>query len=328
MPGRSEKGVGWAEVAHGCHVSGAVLGHESVPWETRRAVAEARIRAVHRQMSRHGEPLFTGESGLVARGLPTWWDNPDVTVRRPRRSSQPVALKPVCQGEVCVSGVRVRQVAAAPSYEEVTPERVNELYVAPAALTLVDLCRESHAAQAFYGASVLLDRLAGFDRFKFDESQARLSGVRRRLAEELLEYRGLRAVPRARALVECVPVGFDSPAEAVVAWLVLAMLSHEAQVVSQFPVSTPSGPAFIDVALPDYKIALEISGVGKFDETGEGRDRVTRFLVRQQDLLDAGWLSINIRAEEVFDLLSLARTLYQRLQPRGVPIGEPRGVLW
>ena len=315
-------------MARGCHLREGHLDEGLPPWEARRIVAEARIRAVQRQMARNGEPVFTGESGLLARGLSTWWDNPDVSVRRPRRSSQPVFLKAVECGDLSVPSARVRQVAAEPPYEDLVVEQWGDLCVALPGLTLVDLCRHSHSLQAFYGAASLVSDLARFDRFEFGESQKRVRRVQRSLSEELSTYKGVKGVRRARALVDVGVVGFDSPAEAAVAWLLIVMLPPGVPVVSQLPVQTPSGLVFIDVALPDHNIALEISGVGKFGEELQVRERVNDFLDRQQRLLDAGWLSVNVKAQEALDLLGLARSLYRRLHPHGVPIDEPRGLLW
>lgn len=315
-------------MARGCHLNTKTFGTTPQPWEVRRIVAEARIWAAHRQMSKGGEPVFTGDSALIARGCETWWDNPDVSVRRSRRSSMPILLSGVQQGGTSVPEVGVRQVAAVPSYENLVPEQVSGLRVAPPGLTLVDLCRHGHALQAFFGAASLIAKLADFDRFAYEGSQIRVGRERLLLAEELDRYRSVGGVRRARALVDRVPVGFDSPAEAAVSWLLMSMLPSATRVVSQLPVPTPSGPVFIDVALPDYRISLEISGVGKFGEGEEVRSHVDNFLDRQQRLLDAGWLSVNVKADEVMDLLELARALYRRLRPHGVPVGKPRGVLW
>ena len=328
LPERKGERSGCIEVTHGCHLREDHLDKGLPPWEARRIVAEARIRAVQRQMARNGEPVFTGESGLLARGLSTWWDNPDVSVRRPQRSSQPVLLKAVERGDLSVPSVKVRQVAAGPPYEDLVVEQWGDLCVALPGLTLVDLCRHSHPLQAFYGVASLVSDLARFDRFTFAESQRRVRRVQCSLSEELSTYRGVKGVRRARTLVDAAVVGFDSPAEAVVAWLLIVMLPPGVAVVSQLPVQTPSGLVFIDVALPDHNIALEISGVGKFGEHFQVRERVNDFLDRQQRLLDAGWLSVNVQAAETLNLLELARSLYTRLHPHGVPVDEPRGPLW
>ena len=315
-------------VAQGCYLAEDVFGARVQPWEARRMVAEARIWAARRQMSRRGEPVFTGDSALIIRGCPTWWDNPDVSVRRARRSSTPILLKRVQQESILVPEVRVRQVAAMPSYGKLKSDRMNGLHVAPPGLTLVDLCRRSHVLQAFFGAASLIASMASFDRSTFEDSQVRVNQERLRLCDELTQYGGVQGVRRARALVERVPVGFDSPPEVVVSWVLMTMLPSGSRIVSQLPVPTPLRMLFIDVALPDYGIAVEISGVGKFGEGEEIRTRIDRFLERQQQLLDAGWLSVNVKASETLDLLELARTLYRRLRPHGVPVGEPRGILW
>lgn len=328
--GRTREGVAdlYAQIARGCYLPREEFAKEVAPWEVRRVIADARIRAVRQRMSKNGAPVFTGDSGLILRGATIWWDNPDVVVRRPKRSSQPMLLRTVSWAGVTVPGVKLRQVAAAPLYEELRVERVGGALVTSPALNLVDLCGHGHALQAFFGAASLIARLARFDRFAFASSQERVAKIRFELARELAKYEGAKGIRRARALVSSAPVGFDSPAEAVVAWLLLAMLPARIAVVPQLPVETSSGVVFIDVALPDHMIALEISGAGKFGESHEVRERIYKFLDRQQRLLDSGWLTVNIRAEETRDVLELARSLYRVLRARGVPIGEPKGVLW
>ena len=139
------------KVAWGCRLNTERFNADIAPWEAWRLIAEARIAAAHKRMSKHGIPVFTGESGLVIRGLPTWWDNPDVTVRRPGRSSTPLAIQKVEWKNFNVPAVEVVQVVAAPSYDLLAVEKMGDFYVASPGLTLVDLCRRGHALQAFYG---------------------------------------------------------------------------------------------------------------------------------------------------------------------------------
>lgn len=313
---------------HGCYMRADAFHPHLRPWEVGRRVAEARILAVSQRLCGARPPIFTGESALIIRGLETWWDNPDVSLRRLGYSSRPPALKAVRGNGFWVPEAKVVQLCGSPHYEDINYEVLRGLRIASPGVIAMDLCGSSHKLQCFYDVSMLVQALAGFDRFTFFRSQERIEAVRGQILGELAGYSGFRGVARARLFTAQVPVGFESPAEAVVAWALMAILPKGTRLVSQLPVQTATGEFFIDIALPDYGLAVEVSGVSKFGDHQRFRQRATKFLERQQRLLEAGWITVNVRADQTTNLAGLVRDLRLAFDAVNVRTKEPRREIW
>lgn len=290
-------------------------------------VAEARVRAVT-HLLRRGSPLcFTGESALVALGLEPWWNNPDVMLRRERPVGTHPTLNSVRLGKHTVSAVLARETRSSPGDAAMT--RASGLPIAPPQLIAADLGRMLHPLQAFHDCSVLLRHLSGFDRFSLAESRARERIWRDVLLEFLGRIGRSRGVRRARAVVMAADAGLESPGESAVSWLLNCVLADTRQLSSQHPVQAAGTTVFIDLAIPDHQVAVEVTGRGKFGASSDSAHEVAeRFVSRQQALTDSGWRFLNITYDQALRPLTLASYLLSSLGRYGVPVREPSGPLW
>ena len=140
-----------------------------------------------------------------------------------------------------------------------------------------------------------LARACQFDRFRQDESRVRQEEARREFHEALADT-PLNTVGRERArwIIDRADAGCESPGESLV---LLALLRAGINgMTTQEEVHVAGHTYFIDIALPNLKIAIEFDGRIKYGDTvDEVHESIEAEQRRQRDLERAGWTVIRVR---------------------------------
>lgn len=310
-------------VARGRYLPSALLNNRK-PWEVRQLIAQARLHA-----SNDGQVAFTGESALVALGVEPWFNNPDVWVRKPRTSGGVPRAESVKSSEGAVNEVRVRQITAPPRFQDMQTTIANGLPIVPMGVVVYDLARTLHSLQAFHDVSTFLRRLAQFDRWDLPNSRSRELRYKEIIYAELAGIGPARGAAAARTTLEIADAGIETPAESIVVWSARCILDPGVKVATQFPLSAGGRQFFIDLALPDQMIAIEISGYGKFGgDSATARQVATRFARRQQAITDSGWRFINVFYEHTQDIATLSYYLRERFSVFGVAVRRDTSPAW
>ena len=167
--------------------------------------------------------------------------------------------------------------------------------IATPARVLVDCARLLSDKRGFPIACAGLARACQFDRFHQEESRARQEEARRKFHQALDDTpRNARGRGHARWIIDHADPGCESPGEALV---LLALLRAGINgLATQAEVRIDGRTYFIDIALPDLKIAIEFDGRIKYGETvDQVHDSIEAEQRRQRDLERAGWKVIRVR---------------------------------
>lgn len=324
------------KIAPAVHVPLGRLGVDAPPWVARRRVAEARLLSLPHRLRRGAVFELTGESALVALGLDTWWSNPDVAIRRDNHEGSVLTFEGVPLPRGTVGPVQVWGTSSKPSLREglllaenpslVLPSGVP---IVPPALLVVDLYRSCHPLQAFHDTSVLLRYSSKFDRRDLLGSRGVENHIRQSLLRDLSRLGRVKGISGARALIQSADAGLESPAESAVFRALKCILPRSVEVRTQQPCDVGSSTFYMDVALPQFKVAFEATGVGKFGDTAtEARHVGSRFVQRQQALADRGWNFVHVTYEQTKRPVRLVQYLQEKLAGFGVPTHAPSGPLW
>ena len=167
--------------------------------------------------------------------------------------------------------------------------------IATPARVLVDCARLLSDKRGFPIACAGLARACHFDRFHQEASRDREDEARREFHQALDDTpRNARGRRHARWIIDHADAGCESPGEA----LVLLALLHAGinGLATQEEVHIDGHTYFIDIALPDLKIAIEFDGRIKYGETvDQVHDSIEAEQRRQRDLERAGWKVIRVR---------------------------------
>ena len=160
---------------------------------------------------------------------------------------------------------------------------------------VIDCARLMSDKHGFPIACAALARACQFDRFRQDESRVRQEEARGQFHEALADTpRNTRGRGQARWIIDHADAGCESPGEALV---LLALLRAGIEgMTTQEEVHLAGHTYFVDIALPDLKIAIEFDGRIKYGDTvDEVHDSIEAEQRRQRDLERAGWKVIRVR---------------------------------
>lgn len=167
--------------------------------------------------------------------------------------------------------------------------------IATPARVVVDCARLLADKHGFSIACAGLAHACRFDRFRQAESRVRQEEARKEFHEALANT-PLNTVGRERArwIIDRADAGCESPGEALV---LLALLRAGINgMTTQEEVHIDGHAYFIDIALPDLKIAIEFDGRIKYGDTvDEVHDSIEAEQRRQRDLERDGWTVILVR---------------------------------
>ena len=167
--------------------------------------------------------------------------------------------------------------------------------IATPARVVVDCARLLNEQHAFPVACAGLSHACQFDRFRQDASRPRQEEARRDFHEALdATPRNTKGRGHARWIVDHADAGCESPGEALV--LLALLRAGIAGLTTQEEVHIDGRTYFIDIALPNLKIAIEFDGRIKYGETvSQVHDSIEAEQRRQRDLERAGWKVIRVR---------------------------------
>ena len=167
--------------------------------------------------------------------------------------------------------------------------------IATPARVVVDCARLLNEQHGFPIACAGLARACQFDRFRQAESHVRQEEARKEFHESLTDT-PLNTIGRERArwVIDRADAGCESPGEALV---LLALLRAGIEgITTQEEVHVAGHTYFVDIALPDLKIAIEFDGRIKYGDTvNEVHESIEAEQRRQRDLERAGWTVIRVR---------------------------------
>ena len=198
----------------------------------------------------------------------------------------------VIDDNIRIPSVRVR--TCRPSHPVSSIEYLGFRIATPARV-LVDCARLLSDKRGFPVACAGLARACHFDRFHQEASRDHEDKVRRKFHEALADTpRNARGRGQARWIIDHADAGCESPGEALV--LLALLRAGIVGISTQEEVHIDSRTYFIDIALPDLKIAIEFDGRIKYGETvDQVHDSIEAEQRRQRDLERAGWKVIRVR---------------------------------
>lgn len=201
----------------------------------RRELARDRLRAVHHQLG--GDHVFSHASAALLWGVPLW--------EAPRRTH--VLQRSGASGRSAADVVRHRGL----------PDRrvdVDGLPVTTLARTVVDCATTLHPLSGLVVADGALRR-----GLVPDEARQILAGRRRR-----------NGTARARLVLDMADRGAESPWETWLRYTALRLGLPRPR--TQFPVRTPEGTFFVDLAWPEHHVLAEFDGRVKYVDGALGPD--------------------------------------------------------
>ena len=167
--------------------------------------------------------------------------------------------------------------------------------IATPARVVVDCARLLADRHGFPIACAALARACQFDRFHQDESRVRQEEARGEFHKALADT-PLNTVGRERArwIIDRADAGCESPGESLV--LLALLRAGITDMTTQEEVHVAGHTYFIDIALPNLKIAIEFDGRIKYGDTvDEVHESIEAEQRRQRDLERAGWTVIRVR---------------------------------
>ena len=167
--------------------------------------------------------------------------------------------------------------------------------IATPARVVVDCARLLNEQHGFPIACAGLAHACQFDRFRQDASRPRQEEARRAFHEALAATpRNTRGRGHARWIVDHADAGCESPGEALV--LLALLRAGIAGLTTQEEVCIDGRTYFIDIALPELRIAIEFDGRIKYGETvSQVHASIEAEQRRQRALERAGWKVIRVR---------------------------------
>ena len=160
---------------------------------------------------------------------------------------------------------------------------------------VVDCARLLADRHGFPIACAALARACQFDRFRQDESRVRQEEARGEFHKALADT-PLNTVGRERArwIIDRADAGCESPGESLV--LLALLRAGITDMTTQEEVHVAGHTYFIDIALPNLKIAIEFDGRIKYGDTvDEVHESIEAEQRRQRNLELAGWTVIRVR---------------------------------
>ncbi len=214
---------------------------------------------------RHPSYTLSGPAIASLLGLPGTGSLEKLVIYVPSRSCSRLVHFPeiVIDDHMRIPSARVR--TCRPSHPVPSIEYLGFRIATPARV-LVDCARLLSDKRGFPIACAGLARACQFDRFHQEASRDREDEARRKFHEALDDTpRNARGRRHARWIIDHADPGCESPGEALV---LLALLRAGINgLATQAEVRIDGRTYFIDIALPDLKIAIEFDGRIKYGET-------------------------------------------------------------
>ncbi|MCF2705724.1 DUF559 domain-containing protein [Arcanobacterium haemolyticum] len=271
---------------------------QASPWQVRDYVNLARIQAMF-ELSRR--PItFTQESALLLHNTIPWNSNPDVCFRSSAHAHRRV-FNDVVVDSVRIPAVQVRSTTF--TIDGSKEVRIQGISVDSLADTAVIMALTRPTVDAFVAVCSVMRELTGGDSFSRRSIAQREFAVRSELLNILENVRERRKrlirYRRARQIIEGATALCENRGEAAMLWILRTIFGDEVQ--PQFEIVVYGNRYFADFAIERIKMLVEFDGIEKLSGTPEEAwEAQSRFLDRQQDLINNGWLVLRFRWRDLF----------------------------
>lgn len=290
----------------------AVLGMDPTnadPWEIWEAITHARMHAVN--VSHKQPPLFVGQSCLRLAGIHGWSQNPPITIFRASRRS--TTRLPSCT--LCSTTVPATSVSCSP-FPPLSRERatIDGLTTEHPYDALLRCALHDESLEAFVLGSMALQSWSHFSMFQQDDRRRRAEQIRNELLMRLTQVGNVRGYRRARSIVHAIDPGCANPAEAALLWIVRSICPFA--VATQARIDVRGRHYYVDILIEQLHIIIEFDGITKLGTTRAEIERAKReWVLRDQDLRDAGWQVIRVSWTDYDDWERLRIRLIRALGP-------------
>ena len=290
----------------------AVLGMDPTnadPWEIWEAITQARMHAVN--VSHTQPPLFVGQSCLRLAGIHGWSQNPPIIIFRASRRS--TTRLPSCT--LCSTTVPATSVSCSP-FPPLSRERatIDGLTTEHPYDALLRCALHDESLEAFVLGSMALQSWSHFSMFQQDDRRRRAEQIRNELLMRLTQAGNVRGYRRARSIVHAIDPGCANPAEAALLWIVRSICPFA--VATQARIDVRGRHYYVDILIEQLHIIIEFDGITKLGTTRAEIERAKReWVLRDQDLRDAGWQVIRVSWTDYDDWERLRIRLIRALGP-------------
>ncbi|RAX19328.1 hypothetical protein DRB06_13945 [Actinomyces sp. Z5] len=296
-------------------------------WSQRQYITLARCEAV---LHAHTSAIsLTHEAAAVVQGIAIPSAEPDIRVAVPHnhsRTRRPLPQQTYVHANSRHSGRRVAAVRSttAPVLDDVRV--VGGLRVTTPLRTAMDCAFDLPALDAIVVVDSALRAVCRPDRFT-----GRCCGDLSATAaidtlKAMIEEQGLRAGKRrARAVVDIADPRAESPGESMLRGVVHAVGLPDPQIQERWLDDGEMAEYFLDLAWPEYRLALEFDGYGKYRASSDLRDEKHR----EMRLRNAGgWQVHRVEWGDLRDRESFGRRLVDLFPPSAARLTRRRKDLW
>ena len=255
-------------------------------------------------------------------GIRGWSQNPPITIFRGSRRS--TSQLPSCV--VASMTVPATSVSCSP-FPPLSSERstIDGLTTEHPYDALVRCALHEEPLEAFVLGCMALNSWTNFSMFQQGEPRQHAEEIRTDLLTRLNRLGHVKGYRRARSILRAIDPGCANPAEAALLWLVRCICPFEA--ATQVHIGVRGYHYYVDILIEDLCIVIEFDGIAKLGETRGELERAKRdWVVREQNLRDAGWQVVRVNWTDYNDWEGLRIRLIRTLGPMK-PAPENRS-LW
>ena len=244
-------------------------------------------------------------------GIRGWSQNPPITIFRASRRS--TSALPSCT--VASTTVPATSVSCSPlpplSAERVTIDGLTTEHPYDA---LVRCTLHEEPLEAFVLGCMALNSWTNFSMFQQDEPRQHAEEIRTDLLTRLKRAGHVKGYRRARSILQAIDPGCANPAEAALLWIVRSICPFT--ITTQVHIGVRGNHYYVDILIEDLRIIIEFDGIAKLGENRGEFERAKReWVLRDQNLRDAGWQVIRVSWSDYNDWEELRIRLIRALGP-------------
>lgn len=159
-----------------------------------------------------------------------------------------------------------------------------------------------------------LNSWTNFSMFQQDEPRQHAEEIRTELLTRLNRLGHVKGYRRARSILQAIDPGCANPAEAALLWLVRSICPFA--ITTQVHIGVRGNHYYVDILIEDLHIIIEFDGIAKLGENRGEFERAKReWVLRDQNLRDAGWQVIRVSWPDYNDWEELRIRLIRTLGP-------------
>ena len=150
--------------------------------------------------------------------------------------------------------------------------------------------------------------------FHQDECRQHAEEIRSELLIRLKHAGHVKGYRRARSILQAIDPGCTNPAEAALLWIVRSICPF--RITTQVHIGVRGNHYYADILIEELHIIIEFDGIAKLGESRGEFERAKReWVLRDQNLRDAGWQVIRVSWPDYNDWEELRIRLIRALGP-------------